>query len=77
MMFDRFKAAKESYAPPVMPTPWKEPAVEEEICYMMGKTSDGKIAFRLGYSTLTMTKKGCQDLIEQLQVFVKQMPEEE
>lgn len=76
MMFDRFKAAKESYAPTIT-EPVRAPVVKEEICYFLGKTADGEIAFRMGYSTLTMTKKGCQDLIEQLQVFVKQMPEEE
>lgn len=74
MMFDRFKAAKESFALP-LPEPVKTPDVQEEICYLLGKTADGKIAFRMGYSTLTMTKRGCEDLIGQLQVFVDQMEE--
>ena len=77
MMWDRFKAAKESYAPPIpsIAEPVRAPVVKEEICYFLGKTADGEIAFKMGYTTLTMTKKGCQDLIEQLQVFVKQMEE--
>ena len=75
-MFDMFKKPKEYWAPQIPPLPQVTlPDVKEEICYMVGKASDGKIAFRMGYSTLTMTKKGCENLIEQLQVFVDQMEE--
>jgi hypothetical protein len=31
----------------------------------------------MGYTTLTMTKQGCQQLIEQLEVFKNQLRDEE
>ena len=50
---------------------------EEEIHYTIGITSEGRIALKIGYSTLTMSKAGCEDLIEQLEVFVKQLKQRE
>jgi len=75
-MWNRFqKPAKEPYTPHTTTEPARAPVMKEEICYFLGKTADGEIAFKLRYSTLTMNKKGCLDLIEQLLVFVKQMKE--
>jgi hypothetical protein len=46
--------------------------------YSIGVTSDGThMTFKMGYTTLTMTKQGCQQLIEQLEVFKNQLRDEE
>ena len=53
-------------------TPKRE--VEPETIYSIGVTAEGThMTFKLGYNTLTMTKKGCQDLIDQLEVFKTQL----
>jgi hypothetical protein len=59
------------------PTPYIEQPQPEELHYTIGITSEGRIAFKVGYSTLTMSKEGCEDLIEQLEVFVKQLKQKE
>lgn len=47
---------------------------EPKICYSIGATAEGThVAFTLGYSTLTMNKTGCQQLIDQLEVFKNQL----
>ncbi len=60
-----------------VPTPYIEQPQPEELHYTIGITSEGRIAFKVGYSTLTMSKAGCEDLIEQLEVFVKQLKQKE
>jgi len=46
--------------------------------YNIGVTAEGKhMTFNMGYSTLTMTRKGCEDLIAQLEVFKNQLKDEE
>jgi hypothetical protein len=60
-----------------VPTPYIEQPQPEEIHYTIGITSEGRIALKIGYSTLTMSKAGCEDLIEQLEVFVKQLKQRE
>ena len=60
-----------------VPMTYIEPPKAEEIQYSIGITNEDRIALKIGYSTLTMNKMGCENLIEQLDVFVKQLKEKE
>lgn len=52
--------------------------VEPETIYSIGATAEGThMTFKMGYTTLTMTKQGCQELIEQLEVFKNQLKDEQ
>jgi hypothetical protein len=80
-MFDWFKKADYSN---VVKFPERTPAVPyieqptpEELHYTIGVTSEDRVALKIGYSTLTMNKTGCEHLIEQLEVFVKQLKQKE
>jgi hypothetical protein len=55
------------------------PAVEEpaKIFYRIGVTDNNRVAFSMGYSEITMTKLGCEQMIEQLEVFMNQLSDEE
>jgi len=57
--------------------PYIEQPAPEEVHYTIGTTNKNRIALKIGYTTLTMNKAGCEDLIEQLEVFMKQIKEEE
>jgi hypothetical protein len=81
-MFDWFK--KPNYSNVVkfpeqikVPTPYVEQPTPEELHYSIGITSEDRIALKIGYTTLTMNRSGCENLIEQLEVFVKQIKQEE
>jgi hypothetical protein len=79
-MFDWFKKPEYKNVVP-LPKPEAVPYVEppkkkEQEYYSIGVTSEGKMTFKTGITTLTMTRKGCEDLIEQLTVFKNQMHEE-
>jgi hypothetical protein len=83
-MFDWFKKKEHSNVikfpenKSVLPIPYVEPPKEkEQEYYSIGVTSEGKMTFKTGITTLTMTRKGCEDLIEQLTVFKNQMYEED
>ena len=51
----------------------KDPAIH----YTIGHTDDNRIAFRIGYSTLTMNYAGVQQLIDQLELYQSQLYKEE
>jgi hypothetical protein len=75
MIFDFFK--KSSNVVP-FPTPYVEPpSAESEKMYSIGVTTDNKITLTMGYTTFTMTKLGCTNLIEQLELFKNQLREDE
>jgi hypothetical protein len=82
-MFDWFKKSDHSNVikfpePKSMPSvPYVEQPTPEEIHYTIGITSEDRIALKIGYSTLTMNKEGCENLMEQLEVFVKQLKQKE
>jgi len=82
-MFDWFKKSDHSNVikfpePKSMPSvPYIEQPAPEEVHYTIGTTNENRIAFKVGYTTLTMNHKGCEDLIEQLTVFMKQIKEEQ
>jgi hypothetical protein len=84
-MFDWFKRPELRYSnvvkfPEKIPTPYVSPPEESvpESMYSIGVTTEGThMTFKMGYTTLTMTKQGCQQLIEQLEVFKNQLRDEE
>jgi hypothetical protein len=55
------------------PEPVEDPA---KIFYRIGVTDKNRVAFSMGMSEITMTKLGCQQMIEQLEVFMNQLQEE-
>ena len=81
-MFDWFKKNKgqetnvvdfpKDYIKPV-PPPEPEPA---KVFYRIGVTDNNRVAFQMGYSEITMTKSGVQNMIEQLAVFRDQLSDE-
>lgn len=44
--------------------------------YRIGVTDNQRVAFQMGYTEITMTRLGVQQLIEQLTVFMNQLPED-
>lgn len=73
-IFEYFKSTKDqnNY---VTPVPLIEPAKSEQEYYSIGLTSEDRITFKTGISTITMNRKGCQNLIEQLTVFMNHLEE--
>lgn len=69
-----------TYAP-FCKMPEQEPAYKSEEAftpYWLGLTQDGRLSLRLSGSSITlhMTKSGCQTLIDSLNTFIKQLPED-
>ena len=57
-----------------------EPDTEKEsskVYYTIGHTDDNRISIKMGYTTLTMNKLGVQNLIDQLELFQRQLRNEE
>jgi len=81
-MFDWFK--KRDYSnvvkfPEPKAVPYIKPPKEEsksKVYYTFGLTDDNRMAFQMGYTTLTMNREGIQDLITQLEFFRDQLHEE-
>ena len=80
-MFDWFK--KPDYTN-VVKFPEKIPYVtppkkeeETQTFYRIGVTNNSRVSFQVGYSELTMSKLGVKHLIEQLELFMDQLPEEQ
>lgn len=80
-MFDWFKRPDYSNVVKFPDVPYVAPPkkeIEHESMYSIGTTSEGThMTFKMGYVTLTMTKVGCQQLIDQLEVFKNQLRDEE
>ena len=57
--------------------PYIEPSKKEQEYYSIGVTSENRITFKTGISTLTMNREGVENLIQQLAVFRDQIKEEE
>lgn len=68
-----FPGKQNPYTPYIAP-PEPKPK-EPEIHYKIGHTNDNRISFIMGYTTLTMNKQGCEDLIAQLELFKNQLQE--
>lgn len=87
LMFDWFKSREERKAeydnvvkfPAPQAVPYVEPAPEPEkpahTFYRIGVTDNNRVAFSMGMSEITMTKLGCQQMIEQIEVFMNQLPD--
>jgi hypothetical protein len=60
---------------PVPPIP--EPEKPATVFYRFGITDKNRLAFQMGYSEITMTRAGVQNLIDQLEFFKSQLGEEE
>jgi len=60
-----------------VPTPYIEPPNKEQEYYSIGVTSENRITFKTGISTLTMNREGVENLIQQLSVFRDQIKEEQ
>jgi hypothetical protein len=66
-MFNFFK--KPVY-PIISVPPVESPVKEPQSAYKLGMTdTNTHMTLSIGYTTLTMNKKGCQNLIDQLEVF--------
>ena len=84
VMFDFFKKREYSNVVPFpepVATPYIEPPAPKEkdptIHYTIGHTDDNRVAFRMGYTTLTMNYHGVQALIDQLELYKNQLHKEE
>jgi len=69
----KFPESKETPKMPYIEPP-EQPA---KVFYRIGVTDDNTVSLQVGYSELTMTKTGVQNLIEQLQVFRDQLTSEQ
>jgi hypothetical protein len=82
MIFDWFNKTNYSNVVkfPEVKTPYIEPPKQESKArtyYTFGFTDDNRMAFTMGYTTLTMNREGIQGLIDQLEFFKNQLREEE
>jgi hypothetical protein len=81
-MFDWFKKRDYSNVVPMFPdqVPFDDeppvPKKESKTYYTFGLTDDNRLAFTMGYTTLTMNRPGVQHLINQLEFFRDQLHEE-
>lgn len=58
--------------------PYIEPPVNPtKVFYRIGVRDDNTVSLQVGYSELTMTRQGVENLIQQLQVFRDQLPKEQ
>ena len=83
-MFDWIKGKKDEETTNVVkfpelkaaPEPAPEPEKPATVFYRFGVTDKNRLAFQMGYSEITMSKQGIQDLIDQLEFFKAQLKEE-
>lgn len=63
----------------VPPMPAVEPPKEPEarIFYRIGVTDKHRVSFSMGNMEITMNKEGCQNMIDQLTVFMNQLADED
>jgi hypothetical protein len=87
LMFDFFKSREERAKdydnvvkfpepPKLVPPAPPEPEPPVKIFYRIGFTDQQRVAFSMGGMEITMNKQGCQQMIEQLTVFMNQLEEE-
>ena len=56
----------------------KEPKEEPgKIYYRLGLTDNNRVAFSMGYSEVTMNRRGCQDLIDQIKFFQSKLEDDD
>jgi hypothetical protein len=61
---------------PKLVPPVEPPKVEPKIFYRIGATDQNRVAFSMGHMEITMNKEGCQNMIDQLTVFMNQIEDE-
>ena len=61
----------------VPPMPEVNPPKESKgiTCYSIGLTDNNRVSIAIGYGTITMNATGVQQLIEQLELFKRQIEE--
>jgi hypothetical protein len=81
-MFDWFK--KRDYSNvikfPEVNTPYVEPPEQEKdpvVYYTIGHTDNNRVSLRMGYTSINMTRKGVQHLIDQLELYQSQLQQED
>jgi hypothetical protein len=62
---------------PKLVEPPEPPKKESKTYYTFGLTDDNRLAFTMGYTTLTMNSTGVDNLIAQLEFFKDQLHEEQ
>jgi len=81
MIFDFFKRGEGNVLKfPETKVPYVNPPKRTmpDAIYTIGTTAEGThLTFQIGYSTLTMTKEGCQELIDKLEFFKNKLEGEE
>ena len=88
VMFDLFKKNKmpknvvpfptpKTVEPPKLVEPPKAPEKPATTYYEIGHTSDNRVSLKMGYTTLTMNSQGVQNLIDQLELYQRQLHKEE
>jgi hypothetical protein len=70
----KFPEVKTPYIVPDAPEPAVTPA---KILYRIGVTDQSRVAFSMGQMEITMNKKGCQQMIDQLELFMSQLEDED
>lgn len=87
-MFNWFGKNKDAYSkeeiakvynfpePKLVPPPEVAPPKEAKIFYRIGATDQNRVAFSMGQMEITMNKQGCQQLIDQITVFMNQIQDE-
>ena len=88
MIFDFFKSREQrakDYADtmnnvvpfPAQPSYIEPPEKDPVTFYSIGPTDNNRINFKMGYSSITMTKLGVESLIALLQVAATQLTDED
>lgn len=81
-MFDWFKKNKDSgnvinFPVPEVVPPMPEVKKPTTVFYRLGVTDNNRLSMLIGYSEITMSKAGVENLINQLQVFRDQLHDED
>ena len=83
-MFDLFKKNKMPKnvvpfpaSPPKLVEPTPEPKKAPVTYYSLGMNSENRLEFKMGYSAISMNYGGVTNLIEQLEVYKKQLADYE
>ena len=73
-MFNWFKKTS---MPTMETVPYIEPPEKPaNVFYRIGTTDQNRVAFQMGYSEITMDKKGVDNMIRQLAVFRDQLDDD-
>jgi hypothetical protein len=77
-MFDFFKKNNVVKFPDIKEPPeYVAPPEPATVFYRLGVTDKNRIAFQMGYTEITLTKAGVENLIKQLDVFKEQLDDTE